>query len=62
MLRSQRLVPRVPPRALAVVLRAMQTKPFVDWSFEHYLEIAHPRMAAEGPPPARRRSSQPIAA
>jgi digeranylgeranylglycerophospholipid reductase len=62
MLRSQRLVPRVPPRALAVVLRAMQTKPFVDWSFEHYLEIAHPRLVAEGPPARPRRAPQRAAA
>ncbi|MBV9310700.1 MAG: NAD(P)/FAD-dependent oxidoreductase [Solirubrobacterales bacterium] len=48
MLRVQRLIPRVPPRALAFALRAMQRKPFVDWAFGHYLEIAHPRLADEG--------------
>jgi flavin-dependent dehydrogenase len=53
MLRVQRLIPRVPPRALAPGLRAMGTKRFVDWSFEHYLEIAHPRFvgASRGPAP-----------
>ncbi len=43
MLRVQRLIPRVPPRLLGMSLRAMQAKRFVDWSFGHYLEIAHPR-------------------
>ena len=62
MLRAQRLVPRVPPRLLALGLRAVETKRFVDWSFGHYLEIAHPRLVAEGPPPTRRRSQQRAAA
>ncbi len=43
MLRVQRLIPRVPPRLLGHSLTAMQRKRFVDWSFGHYLEIAHPR-------------------
>jgi hypothetical protein len=34
----------------------MERKRFVDWSFGHYLEIAHPRLVAEGPPPERRRA------
>jgi flavin-dependent dehydrogenase len=42
MLRVQRLVPRVPPRLLAPALRAIGSKRFVDWSFGHYLNIAHP--------------------
>jgi adhesin HecA-like repeat protein len=46
MLRVQRLVPRVAPRVLAPALRAMGAKRFIDWSFEHYLEIAHPRFAS----------------
>jgi flavin-dependent dehydrogenase len=45
MLRAQRLVPRVAPRLLAPALRAMSAKRFVDWAFNHYLEIAHPRFA-----------------
>jgi menaquinone-9 beta-reductase len=52
MLRMQRLVPRVPPRALALALRAMGTRAFVRWAFTHYLDIAHPAYArrhAEGP-------------
>jgi menaquinone-9 beta-reductase len=56
MLRAQRLVPRVPPRLLSLGLRRMEWKRFVDWSFGHYLEIAHPRFVAESPPPARRRT------
>jgi flavin-dependent dehydrogenase len=45
MLRVQKLVPRVPPRILAPLLRLMGTKRFVDWSFEHYLRIAPPEYA-----------------
>jgi flavin-dependent dehydrogenase len=45
MLRVQRTVPRIAPRLLAPGLRAMSAKRFVDWSFNHYLEIAHPRFA-----------------
>jgi flavin-dependent dehydrogenase len=46
MLRAQRLVPRVPPRVLAPSLRAIGVKRFVDWSFGHYLNIAHPDYVA----------------
>ncbi|HXE43635.1 MAG TPA: NAD(P)/FAD-dependent oxidoreductase [Conexibacter sp.] len=49
MLRVQRLIPRVWPRALAVGLRAMTAKRFVDWSFGHYLNVAHPSFALSGP-------------
>src|SRR5205807_2087753 len=35
MLRAQRLVPRVPPRLLGPAVRAMGSKRFVDWSFDH---------------------------
>jgi menaquinone-9 beta-reductase len=49
MLRVQRLVPRVPPRLLALALRGMGTDRFVEWSFAHYLRIAPPGFAgAEG--------------
>ena len=48
MLRVQRLVPRVAPRLLAGTLRAMEAKRFVDWSFGHYLDIAHPDFVATG--------------
>jgi flavin-dependent dehydrogenase len=49
MLRAQRLVPRIPPRLLALGLRAMASKRFVDWAFRHYLEVAHPRCAGTAP-------------
>jgi flavin-dependent dehydrogenase len=48
MLRVQRLVPRVAPRLLAGGLRAMRSRRFLDWSFGHYLEIAHPRFVGAG--------------
>jgi flavin-dependent dehydrogenase len=47
MLRVQRLIPRVPPRLLTRALRGMERKRFVDWSFGHYLEIAHPRFVGD---------------
>jgi flavin-dependent dehydrogenase len=47
MLRVQRLVPRIAPRLLGRGLRAMEHKRFVDWSFGHYLNIAHPRFAQD---------------
>jgi len=62
MLRAQKTVPRVPPRLLAGGLGAMEWKRFVDWSFGHYLEIAHPRFASAGPPPSRRRAPHRAAA
>jgi flavin-dependent dehydrogenase len=49
MLKVQRLIPRVAPRLLAGSLRAMQSRRFLDWAFNHYLEIAHPRFVAAGP-------------
>ena len=49
LLHVQRLVPRVSPRLLAGGLQGMQAKRFVDWSFGHYLNIAHPDfVAADG--------------
>src|SRR5450755_3083989 len=48
MLRVQRLVPRIAPGLLAPALQGMGAKRFVDWSFGHYLEIAHPRFATAG--------------
>ncbi|HTX12695.1 MAG TPA: NAD(P)/FAD-dependent oxidoreductase [Solirubrobacteraceae bacterium] len=52
MLRAQRLVPRVAPRLLAGSLRAMQSRRFLDWAFNHYLEVAHPRFVTAGARPA----------
>ena len=51
MLRAQRAVPRVPPRLLHRSLRAMQRRTFLDWAFGHYLAIAPPSFAADGPQP-----------
>jgi flavin-dependent dehydrogenase len=45
MLRAQRLVPRIAPRLLGPAVRAMGAKRFVDWSFGHYLDVAHPSFA-----------------
>ena len=52
MLRTQRTVPRVPPRLLAGALRwPLSSDAFVRWSFTHYLRIAHPSFAlATGEP------------
>jgi menaquinone-9 beta-reductase len=47
MLRAQRLVPRIPPRLLAPLIRVLGAKRFVDWSFAHYLRIAPPEFAAD---------------
>ncbi len=48
MLRVQRLIPRIAPRLLTRGLRAMQSRRFVDWSFGHYLSIAHPSFVLGG--------------
>jgi flavin-dependent dehydrogenase len=48
MLRVQRLVPRIAPRLLAPALRGMGAKRVVDWSFGHYLDIAHPSFVGTG--------------
>ena len=39
MLDVQRLIPRIPPHALALALRGMGTDAFVRWAFGHYLRI-----------------------
>jgi flavin-dependent dehydrogenase len=42
-LRAQRLVPRMAPALLSGSLRAIErSKRFIDWSFGHYLKVAHP--------------------
>ncbi|HEY8083575.1 MAG TPA: NAD(P)/FAD-dependent oxidoreductase [Solirubrobacterales bacterium] len=46
MLRVQKLIPKVPPRLLAPLIRLLGIKRFVDWSFNHYLKIAPPELAA----------------
>ncbi|HEX8645530.1 MAG TPA: NAD(P)/FAD-dependent oxidoreductase [Thermoleophilaceae bacterium] len=52
MLRVQRAIPRVPPRLLGPLVRAMSTQRFVDWSFGHYLRIAPPPPPVSAPPVA----------
>jgi flavin-dependent dehydrogenase len=59
MLRTQRAVPRVPPRALAFALRRMESERFVRWSFDHYLNIAPPSFVGAEP---RQAPSQPLRA
>jgi len=49
LLRVQQLIPRVPPRLLALALNGMASKRFVDWSFSHYLKIAPPQFAQSAP-------------
>ena len=66
MLRVQRLIPRIPPRLLAPLIRLMGAKRFVDWSFGHYLEIAPPEFAAgsandeDGPGQQQRHADDPL--
>jgi flavin-dependent dehydrogenase len=45
LLRVQRLVPRIPPRLLGPLIKALGAKRFVAWSFERYLRIAPPPSA-----------------
>jgi flavin-dependent dehydrogenase len=54
MLRVQQLVPRVPPRLLAPMLRGLGHRKLVEWSFNHYLEIAPPTFAVSPPVRLRR--------
>jgi flavin-dependent dehydrogenase len=44
-LRVQKMVPRIPPRILGPLLRAVGRKRFLDWAFAHYLRIAPPALA-----------------
>ena len=55
MLRAQRLVPRIWPPLLNLVIRVMTRRPLVNWAFGHYLRIAPPEFAGRAPAPARRR-------
>ncbi len=58
MLRVQNLVPRVPPRLLAPALNAIGNKRMVDWSFNHYLQIAPPQYVTDPLPGHHRVSRQ----
>jgi digeranylgeranylglycerophospholipid reductase len=63
LLRVQQLVPRVPPRVLALALRGMGHDRFVHWAFGHYLRIADPAYArAVGARRKTRRPAVPTAA
>jgi flavin-dependent dehydrogenase len=55
MLRVQWLIPRVAPRLLGPALQAMGAQRFLDWSFGHYLDVAHPSFATAEGAPARTR-------
>jgi menaquinone-9 beta-reductase len=52
-LRLQRLVPALPPRVLAAVLRALAAQALVDRAFGWYLDQAHPRLVADSSVPVR---------
>jgi len=47
MLRAQRTMPRFPARVQRGLVAAGGRKRFIEWSFGHYLGIAHPRFAEE---------------
>ena len=50
MLRAQRLVPRVPPRAAgARDARRWRPARFTHWAFDHYLKVAPPELRARRP-------------
>jgi flavin-dependent dehydrogenase len=48
LLRVQRVIPRVAPRLLGGALQAMESRRFVHWAFNHYLNIAHPDFVSAG--------------
>jgi len=51
LLGAQRVLPRVPPRLLALAFRALSRPVIVERAFTWYLEQAHPRAAARRPGP-----------
>jgi flavin-dependent dehydrogenase len=53
MLRTQKIVPRIPPWLLGPLIRVFGAKRFVDWSFRHYLAIAPPEFADAAPEPVK---------
>ncbi len=57
MLRTQKLVPKLPPRAQRALIRLVGRRRFTHWSFGHYLDIAPPETA--GPPPHPRDAGEP---
>ena len=51
LLKGQRLLPRIHPRALPPLFGVLASRTVADWAFDHYLKIAPPEFA--GPPPTR---------
>ncbi len=47
LLRVQNWVPRIPPRLLVPTLNTIAQRQITRWSFNHYLDIAHPRFVTE---------------
>ena len=62
MLRAQKIVPRIWPPLLNLVIRVMTRRPLVNWAFGHYLRIAPPEFAGEAPRPRVRRREREAAA
>lgn len=62
MLRVQKLIPKVPPRLLGPGLRAMGHEAFVRWSFNRYLNIAHPSFAEGGSSAPAKAPAEPLLA
>ena len=58
MLRCQKLIPRVWPPLLNLVVRAMTRRRLVNWGFGHYLRIAPPEFAGTPPKPRARRGER----
>jgi menaquinone-9 beta-reductase len=58
----QRLIPALPPRALALGLRAMSRQAIVDRAFGWYLDQAHPDYATSAPLRASPRPTSPAPA
>jgi menaquinone-9 beta-reductase len=57
MLRTQRVIPRLWPRAVNALARGMRRRTgFTRWAFDHYLRIAPPEFVEVGPPPRVKRS------
>ena len=49
MLRTQKLVPRLPPRAQRLWVWLVGRRRIVNWAFGHYLRIAPPEFAGPAP-------------
>jgi flavin-dependent dehydrogenase len=58
MLRTQRWVPKIPPRLLGPMIRLLGARRFVDWSFGHYLQIAPPEFVTNSAHDQKRADDQ----